>query len=224
MIKLLFRPKTGLDWGLNPGPYLILWPFLASWSIPPLIPVRAWPSWELGCWSERELRRASHPSEGVWRAAGCWAGCVAERRRRGLGLGGRSGVQGGDGTAGGGLAGDRGRAAGWGRRGCWDAWRREARLFLGVPPADGSCWLSLVLSPYSVPARLLRTRPKGALRERFAAMSLCMETGLDVQGSLSLPGTQLSQWGGPGPPPKATLPQRWATRAHEEYGVFPGSA
>lgn len=65
-----------------------------------------------------------------------------------------------------------GRAAGWGRRGCWDAWRREARLFLGVPLADGSCWLSLVLSPYSVPARLLRTRPKGALRERFAAMSL----------------------------------------------------
>lgn len=117
-----------------------------------------------------------------------------------------------------------GRAAGWGRRGCWDAWRREARLFLGVPLADGSCWLSLVLSPYSVPARLLRTRPKGALRERFTAMSLCMETGLDVQGSLSLPGTQLSQWGGPGPPPKATLPQRWATRAHEEYGVFPGSA
>lgn len=44
MIKLLFRPKTGLDWGLNPGPYLILWPFLVSWSIPPLIPVRAWPS------------------------------------------------------------------------------------------------------------------------------------------------------------------------------------
>lgn len=64
MIKLLFRPKTGLDWGLNSGPYLILWPFLVSWSIPPLIPVRAWPSWELGCWSERELRRASHPSEG----------------------------------------------------------------------------------------------------------------------------------------------------------------
>ena len=34
----------GSDWGLAPGPYLILWPFLVSWSIPPMSPVRAQPS------------------------------------------------------------------------------------------------------------------------------------------------------------------------------------
>ena len=33
-------------WGLAPGPYLILWPFLVCWSVPPMSPVRAWPSGE----------------------------------------------------------------------------------------------------------------------------------------------------------------------------------
>ena len=27
---------VGPDWGLAPGPYLILWPFLVSWTIPPM--------------------------------------------------------------------------------------------------------------------------------------------------------------------------------------------
>ena len=34
---------VGSDWGLAPGPYLILWPFLVSWSALPLSPVRAQP-------------------------------------------------------------------------------------------------------------------------------------------------------------------------------------
>lgn len=42
-----------------------------------------------------------------------------------------------------------GRAAGWGRRGCWDAWRREARLFLGVPRR-----MALAGSPLSFPLTL----------------------------------------------------------------------
>ena len=32
---------VGPDWGMALGPYLILWPFLVSWSIPPMSPVRA---------------------------------------------------------------------------------------------------------------------------------------------------------------------------------------
>ena len=40
-------------WGLAPGPYLILWPFLVCWSVPPMSPVRAWPSGE----SERLCKR-----------------------------------------------------------------------------------------------------------------------------------------------------------------------
>ena len=43
----------GSDWGLAPGPYLILWPFLVCWSVPPMSPVRAWPSGE----SERLCKR-----------------------------------------------------------------------------------------------------------------------------------------------------------------------
>ena len=45
---------VGLDWGLAPGPYLILWLFLVSWSIPPMSPVRAWLSGESEHWSKRE--------------------------------------------------------------------------------------------------------------------------------------------------------------------------
>ena len=30
------------DWGLAPEPYLILWPFLVSWSIPPISLAGAW--------------------------------------------------------------------------------------------------------------------------------------------------------------------------------------
>ena len=37
---------VGPDWGLALRPYLILWPFLVSWSVPPMSPVRAWPSGE----------------------------------------------------------------------------------------------------------------------------------------------------------------------------------
>ena len=37
---------VGPDWGLALRPYLILWPFLVSWSIPPMSPVRAWLSRE----------------------------------------------------------------------------------------------------------------------------------------------------------------------------------
>ena len=32
---------VGTDWGLALEPYLILWPFLVSWSIPPMSPVGA---------------------------------------------------------------------------------------------------------------------------------------------------------------------------------------
>ena len=32
---------VGPDWGLALGPYLILWPFLVSWSIPPMSPLGA---------------------------------------------------------------------------------------------------------------------------------------------------------------------------------------
>ena len=42
------------DWGLAPEPYLILWPFLVSWSIPPMSPVGAQPSGDLEHQSERE--------------------------------------------------------------------------------------------------------------------------------------------------------------------------
>ena len=40
---------VGLDWGLTPGSYLILWPFLVSWSVPPMRLVRARPSGESEC-------------------------------------------------------------------------------------------------------------------------------------------------------------------------------
>ena len=43
---------VGPDWGLALRPYLILWPFLVSWSVPPMSPVRAWPSGE----SEHHLK------------------------------------------------------------------------------------------------------------------------------------------------------------------------
>ena len=42
----LLSVGVGPDWGLDPGPYLILWPFLVSWSVPPMSPVGAWPSGE----------------------------------------------------------------------------------------------------------------------------------------------------------------------------------
>ncbi|XP_010835698.1 PREDICTED: uncharacterized protein LOC104986707 [Bison bison bison] len=41
-------------WGLTPEPYLILWPFLASWSVPPMSPAGARPNEESECRSERE--------------------------------------------------------------------------------------------------------------------------------------------------------------------------
>ena len=44
------------DWGLAPGPYPILWPFLVSWFVPPVSPVRAWLSRQSEHWSEREPR------------------------------------------------------------------------------------------------------------------------------------------------------------------------
>ena len=47
---------VGPDWGLAPGPYLILWPFLVSWSIRPMSPVGAQPSGESEHWSKREPR------------------------------------------------------------------------------------------------------------------------------------------------------------------------
>ena len=43
-------PHRGLALGL----YLILWPFLVSWSVPPMSPVGAWPSRESEHWSIRE--------------------------------------------------------------------------------------------------------------------------------------------------------------------------
>ena len=45
---------VGTDWGLAPGPYLILWPFLVSWSVPPVSPFGARPSGESGHQSERD--------------------------------------------------------------------------------------------------------------------------------------------------------------------------
>ena len=45
---------VGLDWGLAPGPYL--WPFLVSWSIPPMNLVRARSSRKSEHQSEREPR------------------------------------------------------------------------------------------------------------------------------------------------------------------------
>ena len=42
------------DWGLDPGPYLILWPFLVSWSTPPVSPAGVRPSRESEHQCERE--------------------------------------------------------------------------------------------------------------------------------------------------------------------------
>ena len=58
----------GPDWGLAPGPYQILWPFLTSWSVPPMSPVRAWLSRESEHWSEREPRipSAGAPPHLAW--------------------------------------------------------------------------------------------------------------------------------------------------------------
>ena len=44
---------VGPDWGAAPGPYCILWPFLANWSVPPMSLVGARPSGESEHWSER---------------------------------------------------------------------------------------------------------------------------------------------------------------------------
>ena len=44
----------GSDWGLAPGPYLILWSFLVSWSICPMSLAGARPSGQLESWSKRE--------------------------------------------------------------------------------------------------------------------------------------------------------------------------
>ena len=45
---------AGPDWGLAPGPYLILWSFLVSWSICPMSLVGARPSGQSESWSKRE--------------------------------------------------------------------------------------------------------------------------------------------------------------------------
>ena len=52
----------GPDWGLAPGPYQILWPFLTSWSVPPMSPVRAWLSREsnTGLKGNPEYRQLVH--------------------------------------------------------------------------------------------------------------------------------------------------------------------
>ena len=46
--------EVGPHWGLAPGPYLILWPFLVSWSVPPISPVGARLSRESEHQSKRE--------------------------------------------------------------------------------------------------------------------------------------------------------------------------
>ena len=50
------------DWGLAPGPYLILWPILVSWPILPVNSVGAWPSRE---WEWRSEREPGIPSDGA---------------------------------------------------------------------------------------------------------------------------------------------------------------
>ena len=46
--------EVGPHWGLAPGPYLILWPFLVSWSVPPISPAGARLSRESEHQSKRE--------------------------------------------------------------------------------------------------------------------------------------------------------------------------
>ena len=53
---------VGTDWGLALEPYLILWPFLVSWSVPPMSLAGARLFGESEHWSEREPRL---PSGGV---------------------------------------------------------------------------------------------------------------------------------------------------------------
>ena len=48
----LLPAGVGPDWGLALGPYLILWPFLVSWSVPPMSTAGAWLSRESKHWSE----------------------------------------------------------------------------------------------------------------------------------------------------------------------------
>ena len=59
---------VGPNWGLAPEPYLILWPFLVSWSIPPMSPVVIRLSIELEHWSEREpgIPSVGTPSHSPW--------------------------------------------------------------------------------------------------------------------------------------------------------------
>ena len=66
---------VGLDWGLALGPYLILWLFLVSWSVPPMSLVRAWPSGESEHQSEREPRI---PSGGM-PPRSSWGSCILTR-------------------------------------------------------------------------------------------------------------------------------------------------
>ena len=76
---------VGPDWGLASGPCPILWPFLVSWSIPPMSTVRARPSGELECQCKREPGIPSgglppHSSQGSFTPArlshqsGAWRG------------------------------------------------------------------------------------------------------------------------------------------------------